>query len=179
MTQAFTSTQTFERLIGAMEEKRLSATEAKPGDEYSLGGGTFRILGPISLSDSNMNNNSIVIRLEYKGVSFLFTGDAERQEENNILDFCSENRFPLSASVIKLGHHGSDTSSTKNFLAAASPSIGMITCGAGNVYGHPNAKALERCADAGIAVYRSDLNGNVIVYSDGRTVWVDVEREGE
>lgn len=122
----------------------------------------------------DLNNYSAVLRLTYQDVSFLFMGDAEQESERQIIKQASEGA--LSANVIKLGHHGSSTSSSKAFLEAVSPSIAVISCGEGNSYGHPHAETLQTLDRLGITVYRTDESGTVTVSTDGTALQVQTQR---
>ena len=130
-----------------------------------IGDITLEIIAPISYSEEDKNSNSVVLRASAEGVSVLITGDATNDEEDAILK-----RFrDLKADVLKVGHHGSSTSTGEKFLAAVSPSIAVISCGEGNAYGHPHYSTLTRLADAGAEVWRTDKNGTVTVYvEDGK-----------
>jgi competence protein ComEC len=121
------------------------------------------------------NETSVVLRVTYHDVAFLLTGDAEANEEQWIL----ANTDPelLRADVLKLGHHGSRTSSTSPFLDAVAPRLGVVSVGAGNTYGHPSPETLEAFAERGIPVLRTDRDGGLVVTTDGRIVEVQVGRE--
>lgn len=134
------------------------------GDTYSLGSATVTILGVNGGSDTN--DTSIVLRIDYSETAFLFTGDAEREAEQNILN----SGVNLSATVLKVGHHGSDTSTTYPFLREIMPKYAVISVGTGNTYGHPTEEALSRLRDADVKVYRTDLQGDIKCTSDGKTV---------
>jgi len=116
----------------------------------------------------NLNNTSILCRLIYDSTSFLFTGDAEKEEEQDLID----HNIYLKSDVLKVGHHGSNTSSTENFLKAVSPEIGVISAGKDNRFGHPSDKLLERLENNGIKIYRTDKNGDIEIVSDGREIEV-------
>jgi beta-lactamase superfamily II metal-dependent hydrolase len=117
---------------------------------------------------SDANSNSIVAKLTYGKTSFLFTGDAEPETEAALL----QKRIDFSSTVLKVAHHGGRHSSTGAFLAAVKPKAAVISCGAGNEYGHPTAEALERLETAGARVFRTDQDGEVVAVSDGTTVTV-------
>lgn len=134
------------------------------GDTYSLGSAEVTILGVNGGSDTN--DTSIVLKVQYGQTSFLFTGDAEREAEQTMLSRGAD----LSATVLKVGHHGSDTSTTYPFLREVMPQYAVISVGAGNSYGHPTAGALSRLRDAGATVFRTDLQGDIFAVSDGKTV---------
>ena len=110
------------------------------------------------------NNNSIVLKLEHGEIGFLFTGDAERQAEQQMLDYA---RAFLPSEILKVGHHGSRTSTTPDFLTVVSPEVAVIMCGEGNRYGHPHQEVLDRLATAGVKIYRTDISGNIVIHSDG------------
>jgi competence protein ComEC len=114
----------------------------------------------------NLNNTSIVMKLAYGETSFLFTGDAEREEEKEIL----ESGVELSADVLKIGHHGSDTSSSGEFLAAVKPDIAVISVGKDNDFGHPSLRTIKKLERAGAKVFRTDEAGTIKIVSDGTTV---------
>jgi competence protein ComEC len=120
----------------------------------------------MSLAETNTNNSSIVLRIEYGSTSFLFTGDAEAEEEMSIL---SEN-FDIQSTVLKVGHHGSYTSTSAEFLAAVNPEYAVISVGEGNEYGHPHDEPLARLRSQCGSVYRTDLDGEIVCTSDGTVV---------
>ncbi len=117
----------------------------------------------MSLAETNVNNSSIILRIVYGKTSFLFTGDAEIEEELSLLKAGTD----IQSTVLKVGHHGSYTSSSEEFLAAIDPDYAVISVGMGSEYGHPHDAALERISKFCPVIYRTDLNGEVICYSDG------------
>nr|WP_211194604.1 ComEC/Rec2 family competence protein [Pyxidicoccus fallax] len=123
---------------------------------------------------SDPNSNSIVAKLTYGKTAFLFTGDAEPETEAALL----QKRIDFSSTVLKVAHHGGKHSSTAAFLAAVKPKAAVISCGAGNDYGHPTAEALERLGTAGARVFRTDQDGEVVAVSDGTSVTVRAGRGG-
>lgn len=156
-------------------EDLLTAAAAEPGCEVSFvsAGDTFRfgdlkleIFAPVRES-TNHNDMSIVVKLTYAGVSFLFTGDAEAESEALMLSA----GFDLRADVLKVGHHGSSNSTTEAFLKAVDPAAAVISCGRGNVYGHPHRETLKLLEDNHVEVFRTDLSGTVTLFSDGRNVY--------
>ena len=140
------------------------------GDTYTLGSATIDILGVNDGSDTN--NTSIVLKITYGSTAFLFTGDAEREVEQAILNRGAD----LSATVLKVGHHGSDTSTTYPFLREIMPEYAIISVGTGNSYGHPTDNNLSRLRDAEVNVYRTDLNGDIYVTSDGQSVSISSDK---
>ena len=136
-----------------------------PGDTFALGEAQVTILGPVA-EYSETNNTSIVLRVDFGETSFLFTGDMETKAEKDLLDQGAN----LSATVLKVGHHGSDTSSSYSFLREVMPEYAVISVGENNDYGHPNDDVLSRLRDAGTTVYRTDEQGTIVAVSDGTTV---------
>jgi competence protein ComEC len=165
------TTKTYIDLLKALDQNNLKITKAAPGESYMLGGSRFTILGPVAEFDST-NDMSVICRLEFGKQRFLFMGDAEKCAENSLL----ESNTDLKADFIKLGHHGSDTSSQMAFLKAVNPRYAVICCGAGNRYGHPHVKTLALLKELNINYYRSDVNGNITVISDGSKITVKTEK---
>lgn len=140
------------------------------GDTYTLGSSVITILGVNDGSDTN--NTSIVLKITYGNTAYIFTGDAERETEQAILNRGAD----LSATVLKVGHHGSDTSTTYPFLREVMPEYAIISVGEGNSYGHPTDNNLSRLRDADVTVYRTDLNGDIYLTSDGQTVSITSDK---
>jgi competence protein ComEC len=164
----------FRNFVKYLGERGKSITVPNPGDTFDLGDATFTILGPVRPSDEP-NNTSIVLKLTYGAVSFLFTGDCERDEEADIL----EAGYDLSATVLKVGHHGSETATSYPFLRGIMPKYAIISCGANNGYGHPDEATLSRLRDADATVFRTDMQGTITATSDGRTVNFTFERNAD
>ena len=140
------------------------------GDKYSLGSAVIEILGVNSTSD--VNNCSIILMITYGETKFLFTGDAERDAEQAILNSGAD----LSATVLKVGHHGSENSTTYPFLREIMPKYAVISVGEDNSYGHPTENTLSRLRDADVKVFRTDMQGDIYCTSDGKTVTMSVEK---
>jgi len=149
-------------------------TIPEQGTKYQLGDAEFTILGPVENSDS-LNNMSLVIRLEYGETSFLFTGDMEHDEEQSLIDAGVLDK----TNVLKVAHHGSDTSSIYPFLREIMPEYAVISTGADNTYGHPSESVLSRLKDAGATIYRTDVNGTITAKSDGKQITFSLETEAE
>ena len=164
--------QCFADFVTYTQAQGLSLTCPAPGSVFSLGEAQVTVLGPLEAYD-DPNNTSIVLRVDYGETSFLFTGDMERTAEEDLLD----DGAALEADVLKAGHHGSDTSSSYPFLRAVDPEAVVISVGADNSYNHPGEDALSRFRDLGAAVYRTDLQGDVVVTSDGAEITFSTERE--
>ena len=163
--------KTFSSFTKYLGLQRVSITVPEPGDALSLGNASVTILGP-QKSYEDTNDTSIVMKVVYGKTSFLFTGDAERTAEADILDA----GYDLSATVLKVGHHGSDTSTSYPFLREIMPEYAVIQVGKGNSYGHPTEDTLSKLRDADVKVYRNDLQGTIICTSDGETVSFSTEK---
>ncbi len=155
----------YEALLNTAKSCGAGVTEAEAGDKFSKGELGLMILAP-TCQRERLNNMSLVVRVTYGETSFLLMGDAESEEEYDLLRTCTP--AVLSADVLIVGHHGSETSSTYDFLSSVSPSYAIISCGADNKYGHPHAVTLNTLEDVGARVYRTDLKGNVVIGSDGK-----------
>ncbi len=154
-------------LMEALSDERLTAWLPEPGYEIMFGGAMVTFLGPVGEWDTP-NNTSICLRIDHGVNSFLFTGDAEEEAEEALLKSGQE----LSATVYKVGHHGSYTSSTEAFLNAVRPQYAVISCGVDNDYGHPHTSALRRLEAVGAVIYRTDTMGTLTFISDGSTLTV-------
>lgn len=172
MPDAPTDTKTFLDVLTTIKNKGLKITRPSPGDTFNLGEAKCTILAPNKNSYDDLNNYSIVIRMTYGKTSFLFTGDAQSVSEKEML----AKDYDLSADVLKVGHHGSDSSTTPAFLAAVSPEYAVIMVGDGNDYGHPHQVTLDKLKAAAVKVYRTDKNGTVTFTSDGSNLTVKTER---
>ena len=157
--------KTFSSLVKYLGNQNVSITVPSADDTFALGSAQVQILGPQRNYD-DPNDTSIVLKITYGETSFLFTGDAERTAEADILDA----GYDLSATVLKVGHHGSDTSTSYPFLREIMPEYAVIQVGKDNSYGHPTEDTLSRLRDADVKVYRNDLQGTIICTSDGESV---------
>jgi competence protein ComEC len=163
-----------ERLMDALAQARVPVRDAERGRTIDLGAGvTMTLLSPpvprLTRGHDPVNANSIVIRLDYDGTSFLFTGDAERVTERWLLEETAD----VHAEVLKVGHHGSRYSSSPSFLAAVHPRVAVISVGEHNDYHHPAPTTLERLGKAEAEVFRTDLDGSVTIDSDGRRLTLE------
>lgn len=160
-----TTTKTFENMITVLKNKKI--TTAKTGVKLDLGKNTTaEFLAPVNDSYEDINNYSAVLKLTYGDNKFLFMGDAEKLSEAEIL----KNNHDISANVLKMGHHGSSTSSSKEFLDRVSPNIVVISVGKGNDYGHPHKEILTEIKKRGFTIYRTDIDGNIVLQSDGKNI---------
>ena len=161
MNQKTNNTQAYANLIAAISEKKLTPVAPVVGKQYSLGEAVFTILAPAASTNSDdLNAYSIVIRIVYRGKSFLLEGDATSDSEQNML----KTGLPLKADVLKVAHHGSNTASTQAFLSAVSPKYAIISVGVNNIYKLPDESTINRLQDDGIKTYRTDFNGTVVFY---------------
>lgn len=163
-------TEAFKDFKKYVEKAGVTITVPEAGDSFYIGSAKAKIIG-LNVG-SNENDKSIVLRICYGETSFLFTGDAEREAEEAIL--C--NGYDLGSTVLKVGHHGSDDSTTYPFLREIMPSVAIISVGAGNGYDQPMEGTLSKLKDADVKVYRTDLQGDIIVKSNGKDVTVEVEK---
>lgn len=161
MTKALTNTKTFEKLLTALQKKKPKMINASAGvniiNEDNL---KMDVVAPLTIDEDNLNNCSVIIKLTYKNNSFLFTGDAEEDELSDIT-------ADISADVLKVGHHGSKTSTTKDFLKAVNPQIAVISLGKNNDYGHPHKSTMNFLKKANCQIYRTDSDGTITITSDG------------
>lgn len=163
--------KTFDSFVKYLDKQGVSITVPSADESFMLGSASVQILGPQKDYD-DPNDTSIVMKVVYGETSFLFTGDAERTAEADILDA----GYDLSSTVLKVGHHGSDTSTSYPFLREIMPEYAVIQVGEGNSYGHPTEDTLSRLRDADVKVYRNDLQGTIICVSDGQTVSFTTEK---
>jgi beta-lactamase superfamily II metal-dependent hydrolase len=159
-------TATYRSFLSAVSDNGLTVEHPSPGDMYTLGDAGFTVLAPASISDDS-NNNSIVIRLVNGNNSFLLMGDAEYASETAM---CASS-LSLRSDVICPAHHGSSDATGTTLLSQVSPKFAVISCGADNDYGHPHAQTLQRLANAGVTVYRTDESGTIVACSDGDEIW--------
>lgn len=168
MPDVSSDTITFERVLEAIDKHDVDMIVPKPGGEFSVDGVSLRILAPLSSSYRDLNNYSIVMRVSYGSTSVIFTGDAEALSEKEMLKKYSDS--DLRSNILKVGHHGSVSSTTLEFLNAVSPEIAVISCGTGNTYGHPHKETIDKLNKAGVNIYRTDMNGSVVFALDGETI---------
>ena len=170
------TTQVYERFLTDIRDMGLDAIQVRTGTPIELDSALqLDVLGPDERFveiEGDSNNASIVIRLVYSQVSFLFTGDAEGAEEQAILASGAD----LRSTVLKVGHHGSSFSTGVTFLAAVGPQIAVISAGRDNAYGHPHPSVLDRLQRAGAQVFRTDQHGTVTITTDGSTLTVSTDR---
>jgi beta-lactamase superfamily II metal-dependent hydrolase len=160
---------TYDRLLADIQGRSIPYLAARQGQSYMLGSQVrVEVLEPhlpfLEHSRSDANANSVVVRIVVGSVRVLFTGDAETDTEQRLLSEMSAN---LQADVLKVAHHGSRYASTAPFLSAVSPRVAVISCATGNDYGHPHAETLAALAGRNVTVYRTDVNGDIELVTDG------------
>lgn len=164
------TTKTFKDVLLAVKEKGYKIQTAKAGVTLDLGEGVeVQMVAPVRDTYEDMNDYSAVIRLSYGDTSFLFTGDAEKISEDQMLD----GKYPLQSTVLKVGHHGSITSTTDEFLKAVSPTFGVISSQKDNSYGHPHKEIIKKLEKANVTYYDTQDHGTVTAITDGETIeWI-------
>lgn len=163
MPDVTNNTAAYRDVIDTMDTKGYQNTLPEIGDSYSLGSAEFTVLGPVK-NYGDTNNSSIVLLLTHGENRFLFMGDAEEEAETDILN----GDIKVDADVLKVGHHGSSTASSKSFIQAVSPEYAVISCAENNSYGHPHAETLNALRFLGVQVFRTDEQGTIVVTSDGQ-----------
>ncbi len=168
----------FDDFLYYTDQQDLEVTIPTPGDSFRLDAVTLTFLGPVK-SYANTNDTSLVVMVRYGKTCFLFTGDMETGAENDMLDYWGED-FDWHADVLKVGHHGSETSTSYRFVWEVMPAHGIISVGEGNSYNHPNELPLSRLDAAGVTLYRTDKLGTILATSDGEAVtlsWQNSNRQ--
>jgi competence protein ComEC len=170
------STKVYERFLTDIRDKGVNAIQTRTGTTIPFDPAVkVEVLGPddrFVQDEGDSNNASIVIKLTYGQIGFLFTGDAETDEEQAILSSGANVR----STVLKAGHHGSRSSTSEAWLAAVAPQIAVISAGQGNQYGHPHQEILDRLNRAGVRIYRTDQSGTITITTDGSTINVATDR---
>lgn len=161
----------FENFLKYVHRQEIEITQPEHGYSFNLGTALVTIVSDPH-EEFGSNDKSIILRIDYGSTSFLFTGDAEWAAESAAI----ESGANLSVTVMKVGHHGSDTSTSEPFLAAVAPQYAVISVGENNDYGHPAELTLNRLKAAGVMVYRTDLYGTIVCTSDGETVTFTAEK---
>lgn len=171
MPNVSTTTKTYEKLLEAIQQKGLKIKSAKAGmnivEESDL---RVDILAPVKIDEDELNNCSIIIKITYGYDSYLFIGDAEKEE----LDTVSSD---MSADVLKVGHHGSRTSTTEKFLEQVNPKYAVISCGADNDYGHPHKETIDLLKMLDVKYYRTDIEGTITITSDGSRNYIVIKEK--
>ena len=154
MPKVQANTKTFEDVLDSINKKGLSITSPKIGDTFKVGNANCEVMST-GEDCSNLNSTSVVIRMQNNSKSYLFMGDAEKVNEDA--------RIWTKSDILKVGHHGSSTSSSLNFLEQVQPKIAIIEVGTGNKYGHPHEEVVKRLEKIGATIYRTDLQKDILI----------------
>jgi len=168
------TTKAFKNFAAAVAKRNKAITVPTVGTTFYLGSAVCTILA-VNTEKNDLNNTSIVMRIVYGETSFLFTGDAEREVEQFLLN----SGAPLKSTVLKVGHHGSNSSTTYPFLREVMPEYAVICVGTDNTYGHPTDDTLSRLRDAEVKTFRTDKQGDILCVSDGKTVTFTPSRNAD
>ncbi|EKO1913415.1 MBL fold metallo-hydrolase [Clostridium botulinum] len=161
------NTKIFKDMILQLKKKNLKINVVKKDISLDLSNdSSLDFLAPVKDNYENTNDYSAVIKLTHGNAKFLFTGDAEKASEKDILN----SNVDLSSNVLKVGHHGSHSSSSKEFLDKVNPKMAIISCGKNNDYGHPHKETMKELKKRNIEVYRTDIDGNILLTSDGENI---------
>lgn len=174
MPEVVSETKSYQDLVGVLTEKGKSGTQPAVGEQFFLGSALCTVLGPSGVHENN-NDYSIALSVQHGENTFLFTGDASVETEEEM----AANGLIPRTTVYKAGHHGSSNSSSGALLEAAKPEYAVVSCGYLNSHGHPHKEVTEALKDRNIKLFRTDLQGTVIVTSDGHTVTFNAEPTGE
>lgn len=164
-------TACYRNMMEAAEKNNVNIVYPEAGETFQLTQSSFQVLGPIEIDKEDLNNDSIVLRYDFGETSFLLAGDAERESEHAILDA----GLDVAADVLKVGHHGSSTSTSYPWLREIMPQYAVIMCGKDNSYGHPHDETTSKLRDAEVELYRTDENGTIVFISDGEDLRVETE----
>jgi competence protein ComEC len=169
MPDATATSATFDNMLSALEaHNETNVIEGKAGYKFSVCNVEFEILSPSDTEGLDANETSLVLLMKYGEVKMLFMGDAAKSNEEVILNNYGSSY--IKADLIKIGHHGSSSSSSEVFLKAVSPEYAVISCGEGNTYGHPHQETLETLAFLGITLFRTDTQGEITAVTDGSSL---------
>jgi len=166
MPDVITTTKTFEDTLDALNSKSIKFETPSIGDTYSMDDAIIKVLY-VGTDEDNLNNDSIVLKMNYKNVKFLFMGDATTSVEKEIMN------DDLKADILKVGHHGSNTSTSSDFLKKVKPSYAIVSVGLNNTYNLPSSKIIDRLKKQNISVYRTDESGTINVTSDGDNINIE------
>lgn len=156
----------YDRFTYYADQQDVAIERPLPGEAFFLGDVKLQLLGPLSKSYTDLNNSSLVIMATFQENKFLFTGDMRWEAEKELVEAGTD----LKADVLKVGHHGSYTSTSYLFLREVMPEHAIISCGKNNEYGHPHSEPMSRLRDAGVTIYRTDRLGTIVAVSDGKAI---------
>lgn len=168
-------TEAYQNFKRKVLEQNLEIQHPEHGSSFEFGSSTVKVLAPVYENADDRNNTSIVLKIIYGDTSFLFTGDAEDESEKAMI----AQGYDLSATVLKVSHHGSAGATSYRFLREVLPEYAVISVGKDNTYGHPTEKVLSLLRDADAKVFRTDKQGDIIAESDGKTVKITPSRNAD
>ncbi len=172
-TGATANTKTYEQLLDGIAKSKAKYTEVHRGDKLALDGMSFLVLNPgVDDKIKDANDSSIVLRTDYGPTGFIFMGDAEKQAENRII----ASGLPMQATILKVGHHGSSTSSSPAFLQAVQPKIAVYSAGLDNKYGHPSKTTITNLTKSGAQIYGTIASGTVTITADSQGYTIETEK---
>lgn len=169
MPKVTANTASFRNLMEEIKNKGLKIKKAEAGTSFTVDGVEFLFLAPNKEKYKDLNNYSAVVKITYKDKSFIMMGDAEKLSEYEIID----RNFDVKADVIKIGHHGSTSSSSRRFIKLVNPEYAVIMCGKGNDYGHPHREIIDMLKKSNIKTYRTDVYGTIKFIVDGKTLKIN------
>lgn len=174
MPKFSTDTNWYTKILSRIKKYHVKRVNPKVGDTYYLGDVSFNVIGQLTTKEANGNTNnmSTVIKVTYGNMDIIMTGDAEKDFEKKII----ESGINLDAEVLKLGHHGSDTSTSDKFLDAVNPTYAIISCGLDNRYGHPCKSTMDKLGKRNIQVYRTDQMGDIIMTVTPNSISFDKQK---
>ena len=167
MPDVITTTKTFEDVLDVLGEKNMSLSIPKTNATFKLGDATVKVLYVGTEEESDLNNTSIVLKVTYQNISFLFTGDASAKVEEQL------SKSDLQSTVLKVGHHGSSTATNEEFLNTVNPQYAVISVGVDNQYEHPHTTVLNTLASHNITTYRTDQDGTIKMITDGTNIEIN------
>ncbi|WP_026672098.1 MBL fold metallo-hydrolase [Alkalihalobacterium bogoriense] len=171
MSGEMVASDTFSRILDAIESSGVNYHEPRAGDTYDIGPLVLEIVNPKKLT-GDVHKSSISLRAVFGDVAFMFTGDAEHETENEIIN----KNLEVESTFLQLGHHGSNTSTSSEFLKAINPKVAIYSAGSGNSYGHPHQEVIDRVLSNEIALYGTDIHGTIIVRTNGRNYDISLEK---
>lgn len=167
-SKAFTTTPTYYDFIDNINKKNLKIKYLKAGDTLNISSISFDILCPFKENYDNLNDYSLIMNTTYGNYNLLFTGDMEKAEENEFINYYKN--WDKKKTILKVPHHGSSTTCSDDFLSLTKPSVSIISCGIGNSFGHPHKKTLERLNKYKSITLRTDIDGSIILICDGNSI---------
>jgi competence protein ComEC len=168
------TSKTYENYLTAVDENNIPFDTPRRNEVIEVEGLEFKVLHPTApVENYDLNNSSIVLGLEYGEVSFLFAGDIEAEVEHEILN----SEADIKATILKVPHHGSNTSNSTGFIESVSPKAAVITVGEENKFGHPSSETINLFKKKEIKIYRTDENGDIVISTDGNNYSVNAEQK--